>query len=145
MDRCRGVDLLWHRTNDTPLAVAPWGGMDDTPTQQGPRLEFWICPKCGARLVSRNLWHSCGQFSLETLFANADRSALGLARKYVAQLHTLGDVQVIPQKTRLACVARSDSAALNPASAGSWPASRYTADSTAPASSRRSTTGRAKP
>jgi hypothetical protein len=26
----------------------------------------WICPRCGARLVSRNLWHSCGQYTLET-------------------------------------------------------------------------------
>ena len=35
--------------------------MDDT--QAEPVLpEIWICPRCGARLVSRNLWHSCGQF-----------------------------------------------------------------------------------
>jgi hypothetical protein len=29
----------------------------------------WTCPRCGARLVSRNLWHSCGRFTLEDLFA----------------------------------------------------------------------------
>jgi hypothetical protein len=27
-----------------------------------------ICPRCGARLVTRNLWHSCGTFTLEGLF-----------------------------------------------------------------------------
>ena len=27
-----------------------------------------ICPRCGARLVTRNLWHSCGAFTLEGLF-----------------------------------------------------------------------------
>jgi hypothetical protein len=79
--------------------------MDDTRDAQG-LPEIWICPHCGARLVSRNLWHSCGQFSLESLFGNADQRVLDLAHRFVALLHTLGDVQVIPQKTRLVCVAR---------------------------------------
>jgi Domain of unknown function (DUF5655) len=89
------------------------GGMDDG-TQREEPPEIWICPQCGARLVSRNLWHSCGRFSLESLFASADQQALDLARKYVALLHRLGDVQVIPQKTRLVCVARVRFAGLEP-------------------------------
>lgn len=36
------------------------------------------------------------------------------ARKYVALLHGLGDVQVIPQKTRLVCVARVRFSGLEP-------------------------------
>jgi len=32
---------------------------------------LWHCPTCGARLVSRNLWHSCGRFTLEALFAGS--------------------------------------------------------------------------
>lgn len=92
--------------------------MDDTPARQGPLPEIWICPRCGARLVSRNLWHSCGPFSLESLFANADHRALDLARRYVALLHTLGDVQVIPQKTRLVCVARVRFSGLEPRKGG---------------------------
>jgi hypothetical protein len=117
--------------------------MDDTQPQPGPPLPgIWICPDCGARLISRNLWHSCGQYSLESLFANADQRALDLARKYVALLYTLGDVQVIPQKTRLACVARVRFCGLKPASTGSWPASPYTGGLTAPALSRPSTMGR---
>jgi hypothetical protein len=35
-------------------------------------------------------------------------------RKYVDMLHALGDVQVIPQKTRLVCVARVRFAGLYP-------------------------------
>ena len=66
----------------------------------------WHCPKCGARLVSKNLWHSCGQFTLQDLFASSRPGVLPLARKYVAMLRALGDVQVIPQKTRLVAVAR---------------------------------------
>jgi hypothetical protein len=74
----------------------------------------WLCPKCGARLVSRNLWHSCGHYTLEDLFAHAGPGVLDLARRYVELLHGLGDVQVIAQKTRLVCVARVRFAGLSP-------------------------------
>jgi hypothetical protein len=85
----------------------------DHPAAAGPPA-VWVCPKCGARLVSRNLWHSCGQSSLEALFADSTPDTLALARRYVAMLHSLGDVQVIPQKTRLVCVARVRFAGLTP-------------------------------
>jgi hypothetical protein len=69
-------------------------------------------------LITRNLWHSCGEFSLESLFANADESTLDLARRYVEVLHSLGDVQVLPQKTRLVCVARVRFGGLEPRKLG---------------------------
>lgn len=75
----------------------------------------WRCPKCGARLVQRNLWHSCGVFTLEALLACAAPSVLKLARAYVRMLRSLGDVQVIPQKSRLVAVARVRFAGLYPA------------------------------
>ena len=75
---------------------------------------LWHCPKCGARLVSRNLWHSCGRFTLEALFSGAEPGILAAARKYVTLLESLGDVQVLPQKTRLVAVARVRFAGLYP-------------------------------
>ena len=75
---------------------------------------LWHCPKCGARLVSRNLWHSCGRFTLEALFSGSVPDVLAAARKYVALLESLGDVQVLPQKTRLVAVARVRFAGLYP-------------------------------
>ena len=84
------------------------------PTTLGGLPSLWLCPRCGARLVSRNLWHSCVQVTLEELFARSEPSVLELARTYVAMLHSLGDVQVIPQKTRLVCVARVRFAGLSP-------------------------------
>jgi hypothetical protein len=75
---------------------------------------LWHCPKCGARLVSHNLWHSCGRFSLEALFSGSAPGVLAAARKYVALLESLGDVQVLPQKTRLVAVARVRFAGLYP-------------------------------
>ena len=85
-----------------------------SPGDPNPQPDLWVCPKCGARLVSRNLWHSCGRFSLEDLFAKAPPEVLELARQYVDMLHSLGDVQVLPQKTRLVCVARVRFAGLSP-------------------------------
>jgi len=79
-----------------------------------PGAEIWICPRCGARLVSRNLSHSCGQFTLEDLLAGAGPGVLDLARRYVTVLRSLGDVQVLPQKTRLTCVARVRFCGLEP-------------------------------
>lgn len=75
---------------------------------------LWLCPKCGARLVSRNLWHSCGLFTLEALFSGSTPGNLAVARGYVALLESLGDVQVLPQKTRLVAVARVRFAGLYP-------------------------------
>lgn len=78
----------------------------------------WTCPKCGARLISKNLWHSCGKFTIESLFADARPGVIELARTYVSLLQSLGDVQVIPQKTRLVCVARVRFAGLYPRKTG---------------------------
>src|SRR5262245_49877649 len=75
---------------------------------------LWHCPTCGARLVSRNLWHSCGRFSLEALFSGSATGVVAAARKYVTLLESLGDVQVLPQKTRLVAVARVRFAGLYP-------------------------------
>lgn len=69
-------------------------------------------------MVSRNLWHSCAQTTLEDLCARSEPSVLELARTYVAMLHSLGDVQVIPQRTRLVCVARVRFAGLSPRKGG---------------------------
>jgi len=75
---------------------------------------LWTCPKCGARLITRKLSHSCGRFTLEALFRDARPGVLALARAYVRILRSLGDVQIIPQKTRLVCVARVRFAGLSP-------------------------------
>jgi hypothetical protein len=79
---------------------------------------LWICPKCGARLVTRNLWHSCGRFTLASLFRGARPGVLTVARQYVRMLQSLGDVQVIPQKSRLVGVARVRFAGLSPRKRG---------------------------
>jgi hypothetical protein len=82
------------------------------------RPGLWVCPQCGARLVSRNLWHSCGRHSLEELFAGAGPGVLDVAEAYVDLLAGLGDVQILPQKSRLVAVARVRFAGLYPRKTG---------------------------
>lgn len=56
--------------------------------------------------------------TLEELSARSDPSALGLARSCVAMPESLGDVQVIAQRTRLVGVARVRFAGPTPRRAG---------------------------
>ncbi|MGB8382759.1 MAG: hypothetical protein WCG47_16195 [Dermatophilaceae bacterium] len=41
--------------------------------------------------MSRNLWHSCGQFTLEDLFARSTPETLELARAYIPHLADLDE------------------------------------------------------
>jgi Domain of unknown function (DUF5655) len=75
---------------------------------------LWICPRCGARLVTRNMAHSCGTFRLDELLRASEPSVRELTAQYVELLRSLGDTQVIAQKTRLVCVARVRFAAAQP-------------------------------
>lgn len=67
---------------------------------------LWICPECGARLAGRNMWHSCGTYTFQDLFAGSSPDVTDAALAIITACEQFGDVQVIPQKTRLAFVAR---------------------------------------
>jgi uncharacterized protein YlaI len=75
---------------------------------------LWICPHCGARLASRNLSHSCGTFTFDDLFARSTDAVRDAALAVIGTCEEFGDVQVLPQKTRLAFVARVRFAVLMP-------------------------------
>ena len=67
----------------------------------GPRKPLWPCPKCEARLVAPNMWHSCGVFSEDALFAAASprvRETFEALRRAVLDQT---EATVTPQKTRI--------------------------------------------
>ena len=39
--------------------------MSDTRSVRRRDSELWTCPKCGRRFVGRNMWHACGDYSVE--------------------------------------------------------------------------------
>jgi hypothetical protein len=117
---CRAAAYTLRQAADETAAADTllWLGFDGASRHSPTLPEVWVCPQCGARLTSRDLWHSCGQFRLEALFAGAAPGVLELAREYVTMLRSLGDVRVIAQKTRLVCVARVRFAGLSPRKRG---------------------------
>jgi len=72
-------------------------------TQKRP---LWRCPKCGAKLVTRNLWHSCGRHSLKALFARSEPQVWRAYQALVTAVRAIGPITVIPQKTRVVFMTR---------------------------------------
>lgn len=79
-----------------------------------PHAGLWQCPRCGARLVTANGWHSCGTFDLAPLFARSEPNVREIYDAFLAALNEIGPVTVIPQKSRIAIQARMRFAALVP-------------------------------
>lgn len=67
---------------------------------------LWTCPRCAAKFVVANSWHSCGRYRLEDLFARSEPHVLELFRKLQRMVHAAGPVTTVPQKTRLVFMVR---------------------------------------
>jgi hypothetical protein len=67
---------------------------------------LWTCPKCGAKLVTKNLWHSCGRATLEEWKARMGPRALALYERFEKMIAKCGKYHVAPAKTRIAFLAR---------------------------------------
>jgi hypothetical protein len=66
------------------------------------RTPLWTCPKCGAKLVTRNMWHSCGQATLADWKARMGPRARRLYRRFEHMIAACGEYHVAPAKTRIA-------------------------------------------
>jgi hypothetical protein len=66
-----------------------------------PDKDLWTCPDCGNTFVTANMWHSCGRFSLDALFTRSEPQVLDLYRQFEDLVRSLGQIKVIPQKTRI--------------------------------------------
>ncbi len=63
--------------------------------------DLWTCPECGNTFVIANMWHSCGRFELDALFERSEPQVIGLYRQFEALVRSVGEIKVIPQKTRI--------------------------------------------
>ena len=70
------------------------------PGQKGAAIPVDLPPVRGQVGEPEPVALLCG-YTLEELFARAEPSVLELVRTYISMLRSLGDVQVISQKTRL--------------------------------------------
>jgi hypothetical protein len=62
---------------------------------------LWTCPKCGAKFVTANMWHSCGRFGEDDLFAKCEPVVRKTYERLRRAVEAIAEVTVIPQKTRL--------------------------------------------
>ncbi len=70
------------------------------------RRPLWTCPACGAKLVSKNLWHSCGRATLQDWTARMGPRARVLYDRFERAIAACGPYHVAPAKTRIAFLAR---------------------------------------
>ena len=71
-------------------------------TAQTKSRQLWTCPKCGAKLLSRNLWHSCGRATLEDWKTRMGPNARALYNRFEEMIAACGEYHVAPAKTRIA-------------------------------------------
>ena len=77
------------------------------------RSALWTCPRCGARLVSRGLSHSCGHHSVEKFLSGKGSRARDLFKCFVRLITACGPYDVAPAKTRVAFMASVRFASVN--------------------------------
>ena len=74
---------------------------------------LWKCPKCGVSLVSRNLSHACGDYSIAKFLQGKSDRGRALFGKFEALIARCGPYEVAPAKTRVAFLARVRFASVN--------------------------------
>ena len=67
---------------------------------------LWTCPKCGAKFVSKNLWHSCGEATLEDWKSQIGPRAREFYDCFERMIAKCGAYHVAPAKTRIAFLGR---------------------------------------
>lgn len=70
------------------------------------RRPLWTCPKCGRKFVTRNLWHSCGPYTVETFLEGKGPRARNLFARFRDLVRSCGPLDVSPAKTRIAFMVR---------------------------------------
>ena len=67
---------------------------------------LWTCPKCGAKFVTRNMWHGCGDYSVEKFLEGKGWRARELFERFAGLIAACGPFDTAPAKTRVAFMAR---------------------------------------
>jgi hypothetical protein len=65
-------------------------------------MPLWHCPRCGAKLLVRNLSHACGDFSVAKFLAGKTKAERALFAKFESLIARCGPYSHAPAKTRVA-------------------------------------------
>jgi hypothetical protein len=67
---------------------------------------LWVCPKCGAKLVTRNMAHACGPWTVDGFLSGKGIGARALFDRFVELVRKCGPFEFAPAKTRVAVMVR---------------------------------------
>src|SRR5262245_26119 len=74
---------------------------------------LWECPRCGAKLIAKNLSHSCGAYSMEKFLEGKSDIGCDFFNRFVTLIAKCGPYEVAPAKTRVAFMAAVRFASVN--------------------------------
>ena len=63
---------------------------------------MWTCPKCKAQFVQKNIWHSCGNYTVEQFLEGKSLRAIDLFYYFLNEYKKIGPIILHPVKTRIA-------------------------------------------
>src|SRR4051812_7461169 len=75
---------------------------------------LWKCRKCGRAFANRNQSHACGRHDLDHHFTGKPPAIRALYDQAVRVIRSIGDVRILPEKTRIAFQVRMSFAQLTP-------------------------------
>lgn len=67
---------------------------------------LWTCPKCGVKLITRNLWHSCGRATMADWRARMGPKARALYTRFERMIRACGKYHIAPAKSRITFLGR---------------------------------------
>jgi hypothetical protein len=71
------------------------------------------CPRCGVKLVAKNLSHACGDYSIDAFLRGKTTAERRLFARFVRLIAKCGPYTVAPAKTRVAFCAQVRFASVN--------------------------------
>ena len=74
---------------------------------------LWVCPRCGAKLVAKNMSHACGDYSIQKFLEDKGEHGRDLFDRFVALIARCGPYELAPAKTRVAFLAAVRFASVN--------------------------------
>ncbi len=74
---------------------------------------LWQCPRCGAKLISKNLSHACGAYSREKFLEGKTAVGRELFERFEALIAKCGAYSLAPARTRVAFMAEVRFASVN--------------------------------
>src|SRR5262249_821318 len=73
----------------------------------------WACPRCGGKLIARNLSHSCGPHSTAKFLEGKTAAGRELFDRFVTLIAKCGPYSLAPARTRVAFMAQVRFASVN--------------------------------